>query len=83
MLKEQYVTASEVARKLAVPMDHFRWLARSGKIPPGEKLGKERLYSRDQVESIVEWYAHYRAAREGMAWKQVGDASARQGGTCC
>jgi predicted site-specific integrase-resolvase len=69
MLKEQYITASELAKRLGVRMEHFRWLVRSGKIPPGEKLGKERVYSRDEAKSIAEWYGHYRAAREGMAWK--------------
>jgi hypothetical protein len=52
-------------------MEHFRWLARCGKIPPGEKLGRERIYSRDEAEAVEEWYGHYRAAREGMAWKQT------------
>ena len=69
MLKEHYVTAGELAARLGVPMEHFRWLARCGKIPPGERLGRERVYGRDKAESIEKWYGHYRAAREGMAWK--------------
>ena len=71
MLKEQYVTVCELAARLGVATAHFRWLARCGKIPPGERLGRERVYSRDQAEAVEEWYGHYRAAREGMAWKQI------------
>ncbi len=73
MVSEQYVTASELAERLAVPMEHFRWLARCGKIPPGERLGRERVYSRGQADAVAEWYGHYRAAREGMAWKPTQD----------
>jgi hypothetical protein len=69
MLREQYMTAGELVGRLGVRMEHFRWLVRCGKVPPGEKLGKERLYTRSQADAIADWYGHYRAAREGMAWK--------------
>jgi DNA-binding transcriptional MerR regulator len=72
MLREQYVTAGELAQRLAVSAEHLRWLARSGKIPPGERLGKDRFYSRAEADDIAAWYGHYRAARDGMAWKQSG-----------
>jgi hypothetical protein len=69
MLQERYVAASELARRLGVRMEHFRWLVRCGKVPPGEKIGRERLYTRTEADAIADWYDHYRAAREGMAWK--------------
>ena len=69
MLREQYMTAGELAERLGVAMTHLYWLTRSGKIPPGEKLGRERVYSKTEVDAIVSWYGQYRAAREGMVWK--------------
>jgi hypothetical protein len=69
MLREQYVTAGELAGRLGVAMTHLYWLTRSGKILPGEKLGRERVYSRAEADAIVDWYGHYQVAREGMAWK--------------
>jgi hypothetical protein len=69
MLREHYVTAGELAGRLGVAMTHLYWLARCGKIPPGEKLGRERVYSRTQADAIATWYGHYQAARDGMAWK--------------
>jgi hypothetical protein len=73
MLREHYVTASELAGRLGVEMTHLYWLARCGKIPPGERLGRERVYALDEAKAVEEWYGHYRAAREGMAWKQIQD----------
>ena len=78
MLREQYVTAGELAQRLAVSAEHLRWLARSGKIPPGETLGKDRFYSRTRADDIAAWYGHYRLAREGMACRQT-----QEGGPCC
>jgi predicted DNA-binding transcriptional regulator AlpA len=72
MLSEQYVTASELAERLGVAMTHLYWLVRCGKIPPGERMGQQRFYSRPQADAIAAWYGHYRAARDGMAWKQDG-----------
>ena len=71
MLREDYVTAGELAARLGVAMPHLAWLRRSGKIPPGEKLGQERLYSRAEADAIADWYGHYRAAREGMERKRT------------
>ena len=73
MLKEQYVTAGELAETLGVAPTHLYWLARCGKIPPGEKLGRERVYSLVQADAIVDWYSHYQAARDGMAWSDEGN----------
>ena len=69
MLQERYVAASELAARLHIRMEHLRWLVRCGKVPPGEKIGRERVYSRAEADAIADWYGHYRAAREGMAWK--------------
>jgi hypothetical protein len=51
MLKQQYVTAGELAERMGVAPTHLYWLARCGKIPPGERLGRERIYSQDQAET--------------------------------
>jgi hypothetical protein len=70
MLKENYMTGGELAGTLGIAMTQLYWLARSGKIPPGEKMGKERLYSRTEADAIAVWYAQYRAAKDGMAWQR-------------
>ncbi len=69
MRRAPYMTAGELVGRLGVAMTHLYWLTRSGKIPFGEKLGRERVYSRAEADANVDRYGHYRTAREGMTRK--------------
>ena len=55
-----YLTAEELEEMTGTPASTFRYWALNGEGPPSVKLGRRRVWKRDQVEK---WLAKQEGAR--------------------
>jgi DNA-binding transcriptional MerR regulator len=53
------VNMTDLARRLGVQVHQVHYLVQTGRIPPGRKRDKFRLYTEEQAETIEQWYRQY------------------------
>jgi DNA-binding transcriptional MerR regulator len=63
---QRTVSMTELARRLGVQVHQVHYLAKTGRIPLGEKADKFRLYTEEQVQRIQSWYEAYLELDRGV-----------------
>ena len=53
------VNMTDLARRLGVQVRRVHYLVQTGRIPPGRKRDKFRLYTEKQARDIEKWYREY------------------------
>lgn len=67
---ERFMTTTEVAELLRMPVESVRWWRHVGKGPKSFKLGRRVLYAREDVEALIEQAREEqgRAEQERLDW---------------
>jgi DNA-binding transcriptional MerR regulator len=59
MNTQMMVNMTDLARRLGIQVHRIHYLVQTGRIPPGTKSDKFRLYTEDQAATIEGWYRDY------------------------
>lgn len=63
------ITLKELGDRLGVDPDNLRYWITTGRLPAGEKIGRERVFTAREATSIRNWVAARKTFRGGMIQK--------------
>ncbi len=60
------ISRTDLARRLGIQAHQIHYLVKSGRIPPGEKGDKFRVYTEAEAQGIEKWFQAYQELDKGV-----------------